>query len=102
MNFNGVSLYVTKRKTKIFVSRNYVREWRYNSASCFQVIAGLDGELDPRQPRNLSVSESYSSKVSYIAGRLKHLSVSYQSMVGDVAVMLLLIIFRVSDSAIYC
>ncbi|KAJ7321194.1 hypothetical protein OS493_035171 [Desmophyllum pertusum] len=42
----------------------------HDTALMLEVLAGLDGDLDPRQPRDLSVPESYSSKLT---GEISHL-----------------------------
>lgn len=34
----------------------------YDTALMLEVIAGLDGDLDPRQPRDLYIDEPYTSK----------------------------------------
>ncbi|KAL9967996.1 hypothetical protein ACROYT_G026320 [Oculina patagonica] len=45
----------------------------YDTALMLEVLAGLDGELDARQPRDLSVPESYTSKLT---GEISHLKLA--------------------------
>lgn len=45
----------------------------YDTALMLEVIAGLDGDLDPRQPRDLYIDEPYTSKIS---GEISHLKLA--------------------------
>lgn len=45
----------------------------YDTALMLEVTAGLDGDLDPRQPRDLYIDEPYTSKIS---GEISHLKLA--------------------------